>query len=148
MTVRERKETPVTQQKKRIRPRSLAGQNMDDERGFSFGIRVGDLLWISGTTARNQKGDLVPGDLEEQAEQCLRNIEAIVQEAGGTRDDIVKLTVYLPDRSYRDRFQQVRKRFFHSPYPASAMVIGQMVVPEYLCEIEAVAVVGCGARAD
>jgi enamine deaminase RidA (YjgF/YER057c/UK114 family) len=120
---------------------------MDDERAFSYGLQVGNMVWISGTTARDDNGTVVGvGDMEAQAQKCLENIETILREAGGTRDDVVKLTVYLADRGYRDRFQQVRKRFFRPPYPASAMVVGTMVLPEYLVEIEAVAVLHDGSR--
>jgi enamine deaminase RidA (YjgF/YER057c/UK114 family) len=105
------------------------------------------MVWISGTTARDDRGEIVGiADMEAQAQKCLENIETILREAGGTRDDIVKLTVYLADRTYRDRFQQVRKRFFKPPYPTSAMVIATMVLPEYLVEIEAVAVLRDEAR--
>jgi enamine deaminase RidA (YjgF/YER057c/UK114 family) len=130
--------------KRKLRPKHFSP--MDDERAFSYGLQVGRFVWVSGTTARDESGKIVEGDVEAQAQKCLENIEAVVREAGGTRDDIVKLTVYLPDRAYRDRFQQVRKRFFKTPYPASAMVIGTMVVPEYLCEIEALAVLPSKVR--
>jgi 2-iminobutanoate/2-iminopropanoate deaminase len=136
----------TTDERRKLRPAAWARGAMDDERAFSYGLQVGNTVWVSGTTARDDDGNVVGvGDMEAQAQQCLENIETILREAGGTRDDVVKLTVYLADRAYRDRFQQVRKRFFKAPYPASAMVIGTMVLPEYLVEIEAVAVVRNGA---
>jgi 2-iminobutanoate/2-iminopropanoate deaminase len=135
----------ATEERRKLRPEAWARGAMDDERGFSYGLQVGNMVWVSGTTARDDQGNITGiGDMEAQANKCLENIETILREAGGTRDDIVKLTVYLADRTYRDRFQQVRKRFFRPPYPASAMVIGTMVLPEYLVEIDAVAVLRDG----
>jgi 2-iminobutanoate/2-iminopropanoate deaminase len=137
----------TTDDRRKLRPAAWARGAMDDERAFSYGLQVGRMVWVSGTTARDDRGEVVgQGDMEAQAQKCLENIETILREAGGTRDDIVKLTVYLADRVYRDRFQQVRKRFFKPPYPASAMVIGTMVLPEYLVEIDAVAVLRDGGK--
>ena len=137
----------VTDERRKLRPAAWAHGAMDDERAFSYGLQVGNMVWVSGTTARDDRGEIVgKEDMEAQAQKCLENIETILREAGGTRDDIVKLTVYLADRVYRDRFQQVRKRFFRPPYPASAMVIGTMVLPEYLVEIDAVAVLRTQGR--
>ena len=125
-----------------LRPASLprSAQGM----GYSYGIQVGNTVWISGQVAKNERDELVGGDDPgAQTEQCFRNLAAILAEAGGTLDDIVQLNIFIGDMSYAPAVQQVRRRSFTDPrYPTAVMVVAKAIKPEYLVEIQAVAVVG------
>jgi enamine deaminase RidA (YjgF/YER057c/UK114 family) len=82
------------------------------------------------------------GDITAQATQVLENMAAVLAEAGGSLADVVKITTYVTDASFREPVQAVRRRFFGGPVqPASATVVVAMLVPDVLIEIEAVAVV-------
>ena len=106
--------------------------------------RLGSTLYISGQLGLDPDGNLVgPGDAEAQAEQCYRNIKTIIEHCGGTMDDIVKITQYLTDLAYRPLVARPRDRYLGTPGPASTLVIVKgLAAPEYLVEIEALAVLG------
>ena len=111
--------------------------------GYSYGIRTGNIVWIAGQVARDRTGQLVgPGDIEAQTVQVFENIKAVVEAAGGTLADVVQTTTYITARPDREVVNTVRKRYFNGPlFPtATLLIIAGLGVPEYLVEIEAVAV--------
>ena len=103
----------------------------------------GKLVFISGMTARNAKGEVTGiGDIDAQTRQVCENIKAAVEEAGGTMDDICRVDVYVRNIEHFDAIHKVRREYFKSPAPASTMVeVTKMVNPNYLIEINAIAVV-------
>ncbi len=110
---------------------------------YSHAVRAGNLLFIAGQVARDQEGRTVGlADAAAQAEQALRNIGALLEAAGASFDDVVKLNVYLTDMRYREAVGEVRRRFMREPFPASTSVqVVALADPELLVEIEAVATV-------
>ncbi len=121
--------------------------------GFSHGIIVtgGRLLFLAGQTASDAEGRIVaPGDLVAQYEQVLRNLKAVVEEAGGKMQDIVKITIFVRDRDdYRAHLKplgSVHKAFFGAYYPATALFeISRFFQDEALIEIEGLAVLDADA---
>jgi 2-iminobutanoate/2-iminopropanoate deaminase len=111
---------------------------------YSHVTRVGNTLYISGQLGLDLDGALVgPGDAAAQAEQCYRNIQAIVQHFGGSMDDIVKITQYITDLAYRPLVAGPRDRYLGTPGPASTLVVVKgLAAPDYLVEIEALAILG------
>ncbi len=109
---------------------------------YSLATRVGNLLFISGQVALDAEGRLVgKGDVEAQARQVLANIKALVEAAGGNMDDVVKTTTFVTDMRQFPRTTALRREYFREPYPASTAVqVSQLVAPDWLIEIEAVAV--------
>ena len=109
---------------------------------YSLATRAGNLLFISGQVALDGAGQLVGrGDVEAQCRQVLANIKALVEAAGGTMDDVAKTTTFVTNMRDLPRTLAVRREFFQPPYPASTAVqISQLVDPEWLIEIEAIAV--------
>ena len=66
----------------------------------------------------------------------------VLEAAGGSLDDVVKVTVFITDMADYDRIHEVRRRFFREPYPASSMVeVSALIDPRLLVEVEAVAVI-------
>src|SRR3954452_16317926 len=98
---------------------------------YSHVTRVGDTLYISGQLPLDPAGNLVgAGDPEAQAEQCYRNIQHIVEYFGGSLDDVVKITQYVTDISYRPLIAKPRDRLLGTPGPASTLVaISALAVP-------------------
>jgi enamine deaminase RidA (YjgF/YER057c/UK114 family) len=118
-------------------------------RGFNHGILTegGRLLFLAGQDASDGDGRIVsPGDLVAQYEQVLRNLQAVVTEAGGTMQDIVKLTIYVKDRDdYRRKLRelgQVHKKYFGAYYPTMALFeISNFFQDGNLVELEGIAVI-------
>lgn len=110
---------------------------------YSPGIEAtGRTIFISGTVPMDENGKTVaPGDIRGQTRQVLANIEKVLAEAGATRENIVKITTFLTDLKHYPGFAEVRGAFFAAPYPASTAVQAQLVNPEWLVEIEAIAVI-------
>ena len=112
---------------------------------MSQGVAVpaGRMIFASGQVAREVDGQLVGrGDIRAQTRKTLQNLQAVLAEAGATMDDVVKVTVFVTNLSeHFAAIHEIRAEFFAAPYPASTLVeVSQLVDPEMLIEIEAIAV--------
>ena len=103
----------------------------------------GKVLYISGQVSQDVDGNTVGvGDITAQTRQILDNIKKILEAVGGQMSDIAKVTVFVTDMSMLDEIHRVRSEYFTPPYPASSLVqVVSLVRPDYLIEIEAVAVI-------
>ena len=103
----------------------------------------GRVLHISGHVAQDAEGNIVgAGDIRSQTRQTLENIKRVLESVGGTMSDIAKVTVFVTDMSTLEDIHKVRSEFFDPPYPASSLVeVSRLVSPEYLIEIEVIAVI-------
>src|SRR5690349_22436421 len=113
---------------------------------FSQAIAIevkGKLVFISGMTARRADGSIAGiGDIEAQTRQVCENIKSAVEAAGGTMDDICRVDVYVRNMEHFEKIHKVRREYFKSAPPASTMVeVTKMTSPEYLIEINAIAVI-------
>ncbi|MGE0225175.1 MAG: RidA family protein [Acetobacteraceae bacterium] len=104
----------------------------------------GRLVFISGMTSKRADGSIAGvGDLEAQTRQMCENVKAAVEAAGGTMADICRVDVYVKDMSGFDVIHRVRREYFPEPPPASTMVqVSGFTHPDYLIEMNAIAVVG------
>jgi 2-iminobutanoate/2-iminopropanoate deaminase len=112
---------------------------------WSNAIRAGDMLLISGQVARPFEGgtQLVGNNEYEQARQIFSRIERIIKAAGGTMDNLVKMTIYVVDITKNTEVWRARREFFTGDFPASTLVeVRSLAGPETLVEIEAVAYLG------
>jgi 2-iminobutanoate/2-iminopropanoate deaminase len=106
---------------------------------YSQAIRAGDFLFIAGQGAADpQTGKLVPGGIREQTRQALENVKAIVEAAGGSMRDIVKVTVVLDRIEDFDDMNEVYQTFFPESPPARATFQGR-IGNGLLIEIDAIA---------
>lgn len=103
----------------------------------------GRLLFISGMTSKRADGNIAgPGDIEAQTRQTCENLKAAVEAAGGTMADICRVDVFVKSMADFDVIHRVRRQYFPDPPPASTMVqISGFTHPDYLIEINAIAVV-------
>ena len=112
---------------------------------FSPGVAVTgkQLIFVSGNVGVDANGQIVgKGDVGAQTRQIFRNIEAILAQAGASLKDVVKITTFIVPMERYGEFAAVRAEVFAGPYPASSTVgVSALVSPDYLIEIEAVAVV-------
>lgn len=112
---------------------------------YSQAIEVGGgrLVFVSGQLGIDPvTGSFVGDTVEAQTERAIRNVLAIVEAAGGTKEAIVKTTVYLKDLGDFARMNEVYAWFLGEPYPARVCVGGLDLPRNGLVEIEAVAVIG------
>ena len=115
----------------------------EDVIGFSRAVRVGDLVFVSGTVAWGPDGKLVGlGDVYAQAKQTIANIEHYLRQAGAGLRDVVRTRIYLTDMSHWEEVARAHREAFADVRPASSLLeVSRLASPEMLVEIEAVAVV-------
>ena len=107
---------------------------------FSPGVRVGEFLFVSGQIAQGSDGNLVGGaDCAAQTRQVMARIRTIVEAAGATMQDVVKITTFLVNLDDYPAFSTARSETFPTSPPASStVVVAALVRPEFLVEVEAV----------
>jgi enamine deaminase RidA (YjgF/YER057c/UK114 family) len=115
--------------------------------GYSRAVRVGNQIFVSGTTATDKAGQIVGiGDAGAQARQALANIAHAIEQAGGAMTDVVRTRIFVVDicrhweeigRAHGELFGEIR--------PATSMVeVKALIDPSMLVEIEAECIVGSG----
>jgi enamine deaminase RidA (YjgF/YER057c/UK114 family) len=107
-------------------------------------VRVGNTVYIAGQVSAARDGSVVgKGDPEAQVRQIWRNLEAAVASVGGTLEHIVKTTTYVTNISYAAAVRKVRDETYRSSGPPTStlVVVAGLANPDYMVEIEAIAVV-------
>jgi enamine deaminase RidA (YjgF/YER057c/UK114 family) len=110
---------------------------------FSRAIRVGDQLFVAGMTANSPAGIEGGTSMYEQTRAVFRKIQHLVEAAGGTMNDVVKMTGFITDIKQREEYLRARRDFFTADPPASTLVeITALAAPGLLIEVEVMAVIG------
>lgn len=126
-----------------LRQNISSGGKFEASVGYSRAVRVGSFVYISGTGAVDQDGNLVGiGDSYTQAKYILKKIELALQQAGASLNDVVRTRMYVTDMSKWEGVGRAHGEFFQSICPASLLVeVKSLILPGMLVEIEADAVV-------
>ena len=108
---------------------------------YSLGVKTGNLLFVSGAVGWDTAGEVVgDGGVKAQTRQAFENIRAVLEAAGATLENVVKVTVYLTDPDDYPAMNEVRAEVFPKDPPAStAFVVKRLIPPDVCVEIEAVA---------
>lgn len=110
---------------------------------LSQGIRIGDLLFVSGQVGIDDAGELVSlDDFAVQADQAFRNLSKVLEAGGSNLDRVAKVTIFLTDMAANfPKVVELRRKWFTPPYPADTIVeVRSLYRPEVMLEIEAIAV--------
>jgi 2-iminobutanoate/2-iminopropanoate deaminase len=108
---------------------------------YSQGIRAGDFVFVAGQVGKDPAtGQLVGDTIEAQTTQTLENLKAILEAAGASLADVVKVSAHLTDLSLFDRFNKVYVNYFPDPKPVRTTVGSQLL--GFLVEVDAIAYVG------
>ena len=110
--------------------------------GYCRATRVGERVVVAGTTGLGPDGRVVPGGMEAQARQALRNIVAALEQLGARPADVVRTRIFVTDISQWEAAGRAHGEVFADIRPASTMVeVRRLIDPEMLVEIEAEAIV-------
>jgi reactive intermediate/imine deaminase len=121
----------------------IAPGNLHRPFGYAHAIQIEKTLYISGQVPLDMELKSVgEGDIAAQTEQVYANMQKVVEDAGGSMRNIVMLNIYCTDLDAYDKHtRSVRKKYFGDYYPATTAVeVRRLYRPEYMIEIEAVAV--------
>jgi enamine deaminase RidA (YjgF/YER057c/UK114 family) len=121
-----------------------SGSTFEREIGYSRAVVDGEWVFVSGTTGFDYASMTIADGVEAQAEQCLRNIQAALAEAGATLADVVRVTYLLPDAADFPRCWPVLRRWLGEIRPAATMMAVGLADPRMRIEIEVTARIGSG----
>ena len=108
---------------------------------------VDGIAYVAGMIASGKGDTLIEGDEYEQAKVIFAKIRHLVEAAGGTMADVVKVTIFVTDIKNREKVWRARREVFTGNFPASTLVqVAALADPSLKVEIEAVAYIGAGAR--
>jgi enamine deaminase RidA (YjgF/YER057c/UK114 family) len=116
-----------------------SGSTFEAEIGYSRAVVQGDWVFVSGTTGFDYASMTIADDVAQQAEQCLKNIEAALLQAGSSLADVVRVTYILPEASDFRLCWPVLRRYFGDSRPAATMISAGLVDPRMKIEIEVTA---------
>jgi len=123
--------------KKQVKPKNGA----PPAGAYSPGLIAGDFVFVSGQGPLDpETGKIVGETIEEQTARVLENVKAVLDAAGASMSDVVKVAVHLSDLANFQRFNQVYATFFPDPKPTRTTVGSQL--PGILVEIDAIAYIG------
>jgi enamine deaminase RidA (YjgF/YER057c/UK114 family) len=122
-------------------PRRLlsSGSTFEKEIGYSRAVVDDDWVFVSGTTGFDYGTMTIPDGVVEQTEQCFKNIEAALAEAGSSLRDVVRVTYVLPDAAEFSRCWPTLRKYFGDVRPAAMMICAGLADPRMRIEIEVTA---------
>jgi len=116
-----------------------SGSTFEKQIGYSRAVVAGDWILVSGTTGFDYAAMSISDDLIEQTEQCFRNIEAALRQAGSSLRDVVRVTYVLPDGGEFEKCWPVLRKHFGDVRPAAMMICAGLADPRMKIEIEVTA---------
>lgn len=114
----------------------FSGSTFEERFGYARAVVDGDRVYVSGTTGFDYTSMTISTDVAEQAEQCLKNIQAALAEAGGSIADVVRVRYMLPDPAEFEACAPVLHRWFGVVRPAATMLVCGLLDPRMKIEIE------------
>jgi enamine deaminase RidA (YjgF/YER057c/UK114 family) len=126
-------------EKQIMRTRISSGSSFEQDIGYSRAVVAGDWIFVSGTTGFDYSTMSISDDLLVQTEQCLKNIESALQQAGSSLQDVVRVTYVLPNGDEFSQCWPVLRKYFGSVRPAAMMICAGLADSRMKIEIEVTA---------
>jgi len=117
-----------------------SGSAFEEQIGYSRAVVAGNMVFVSGTTGYDYESMTISEDIVEQTDQCIKNIEKALLEAGSSLDEVVRVTYILPDGEEFDKCWPVLKKYFGEIKPAATMFSAGLANEQMKIEIEATAI--------
>lgn len=123
----------------RERQKYASGAKWEKVVGYSRAVRVGERIYVTGTTATDENSNVVGiGDAYAQTVQTIKNIERALQALGATLENVVRTRMFVTDISRWEEYGKAHGEFFREIMPATTMVeVSKLIDPQMLIEIEA-----------
>lgn len=121
------------------RRRISSGSRFEEQIGYARAVVQDPFVFISGTTGFDYASMTIAADIAEQTEQCLRNIDQVLRQAGAAWTDVVRVTYVLPDPTEFEQCWPVLKKYFGDNPPAATMISAGLLDPRMKIEIEVTA---------
>jgi enamine deaminase RidA (YjgF/YER057c/UK114 family) len=116
-----------------------SGSSFEQEIGYSRAVVQGDWIFVSGTTGFDYSTMTIAEGVRAQAEQCLRNIDSALRQAGSSLSDVVRVTYILPDGNEFAECWPILRKYFGEARPAATMISARLLDPRMRIEIEVTA---------
>lgn len=123
------------------RRRISSGTKWEAMAGYARAVRVGDAIYVSGTTATDEQGSVVGADTAAQTRYAIQKIERALTALGSSLSDVVRTRVFVSNIENWEQAARVHGEFFGDIRPANTLVEAKLVGPEYLVEVEAEAII-------
>ena len=122
----------------RERRRFSSGVKWESIVGYSRAVRVGDRIYVTGTTATDENSEVVGlGDAYAQTVQAIKNIERALNALNGRLEDVVRTRMFVTDISRWEEYGRAHGEFFAETMPATTMIeVSKLIDPRMLIEIE------------
>ena len=116
-----------------------SGSTFEEQIGYSRAVVDGDWIFVSGTAGFDYATMSISNSLLQQTEQCLKNIESALRQAGSSLKDVVRVTYVLQNGAEFEQCWPVLRRYFGEVRPAAMMISAGLVDPRMKIEIEVTA---------
>lgn len=116
-----------------------SGSTFETQMSYSRAVVAGDWVFVSGTTGFDYATMTIADDVVAQAEQCLKNIDAALRQAGSSLKDVVRVNYVLPDAAEFERCWPVLRQYLADVRPAAMMISAGLADPRMRIEIEVTA---------
>ena len=118
-----------------------SGVEWEELYGYSRAVRVGDTIYVAGTTATGPDGVMYVGDVAGQTRYAFEKVAKAIEQLGGRLEDVVRTRVFVANIADFEAAATVHGEIFRDIRPANTLVEAKLVGAEYLVEVEAVAVI-------
>jgi enamine deaminase RidA (YjgF/YER057c/UK114 family) len=116
-----------------------SGSPFEAQIGYSRAVVAGPWVFMSGTTGFDYKSMTIADNVVEQAEQCFRNVAGVLEQAGVSFADVVRITYLVTRREDFERIWPVLERYLGEVRPACTVIVAQLLDPRMLIEVEVTA---------
>ncbi len=122
-----------------IGKRIFSGHPNEEKVGYARAVVADGWVFVSGTTGFDAETKSYPADVVAQAENCFRNIERALKEAGASLADMVRVVIYMANESDFEKIAPIIRKHCYAARPANTAVFAKMVSPQMLVEVEVTA---------